>query len=309
MAIFKLEELNYKQIQDLSPERTLFLIVVSPLEEHAPHLPVGTDVFIADYFAGQCAMRLSETRPEWNVVHVGPLYLGAHVFKFTGSVRHSRKAVYDVLLGYGKAIAEWGFKYVALISAHGGAGHISVLEEAAAKISRKHKIRAISLTGVIAINFLQGKYLEKVQGALYRRLEGKDLHHLQYDYHAGWWETSMMLMLKPELVKQDYKEFPPVLLKNPLHLRGNSALKMGQGLGYFGTPSFADLKLGEASSKVLIQEGMKILNRFLDGEDVRKETQSVLYRSMLLRVSLNKYIWGLVVIITVILALVLSRAF
>jgi hypothetical protein len=84
---------------------------------------------------------------------------------------------------------------------------------------------------------------------------------------------------------------------------------MGQGLGYFGTPSFADLKLGEASSKVLIQEGMKILYRFLDGEDVRKETQSVLYRSMLLRVSLNKYVWGLVVIITVVLALVLSRAF
>ncbi len=283
MPIFKLAELNYQDLEKLSPGKTVFFIVISPLEEHAPHLPVGTDLYIARYFAHRCAEELIQSRPEWNVVLTLPIPVGANVFEFKGSVRHSIRTVYDVLLSYGKAIAEWGFKNLVIISSHGGAGHISVLEEAAIRISKKYKIKAISLTGVIAIDFLQGKYTEQIQNALYKRLDDEDLKHLKYDYHAGWWETSMMLLIKPELVREEYKELPPVLIESPLQLRADAALKLGQGLGYFGTPSFADVKLAEASSKVLLSEGMKILYRFLDGEDVSKETQSIIFKSLLFR--------------------------
>src|SRR5574341_925674 len=237
MPIFKLEELNYQELENLNPAQTVFFLIISPLEEHAPHLPLGTDLFIARYFAEKCAEELTQNRPELNVVLIQSLPIGTNVFKFKGSVRHSFRTVYEVVTSYGKAIAEWGFQNLVIISSHGGGGHIAVLEETAAKISRKYKIRAISLTGVIALNFLLGKYTEQIQNTLYRRLNEEDLKNLRYDYHAGWWETSMILLIRPELVKEKYKELPPVLIENPLQLRADAALKLGNGLGYFGTPS------------------------------------------------------------------------
>ncbi len=301
MPIYKLEELNYQELEKMNPARTVFFLVISPLEEHAPHLPVGTDIYIAQYFAQQSAEELTQNRLEWNVILAQPIPMGASVFKFKGSVRHSIRTVYDVILGYGKAIAQWGFKHLVMISSHGGAGHIAVLEEAAVKISKKYQIRAISLSGVIVVNFLLGKYTEPIQNTLYRRLGQEDLKNLKYDYHAGWWETSLMLLLRPELVKEKYKELPPVLIENPLQLRADAALKLGKGLGYFGTPSFADVKLAEASSKVLLSEGMKIIYRFLDGEDVSKQTQSIFYRSFLFRRNLHRYIFLFIFIILAVL--------
>lgn len=307
MPLCKLEELNYVELEKLDPTKTVFFLVISPLEEHAPHLPIGTDIFIAQYFAQKTAEELSQNRPDWCVVLIAPLAVGAHVFKFKGSVRHSVQTVYDVLWGYGKSVAQWGFKYLVLISAHGGAGHISVLEEAASKISKKLKIKAISLTGVIAVNFLLGKYVDRIQQALYRKLDDEELKNLKYDYHAGWWETSMLLWIKPELVKEKYKELPPVLIENPLQLRADAAQKLGQGLGYFGTPSFADVKLAEASYRVLKEEGMKILYKFLDGQDVKKETQSVLYKSLVFRVNFRKYLWSAILLLALIITALIIR--
>ena len=307
MPIFKLEELNYQELENLNPVKTVFFLVISPLEEHAPHLPLGTDLIIARYFARRCAEELTQNRPEWNVVLIQALPIGANVFKFKGSVRHSLRTVYEVVMGYGKSIAEWGFQYLVIISSHGGGGHIAVLEEAAAKISKKHKIRAISLTGVIALNLLLGKYTEQIQKNLYRRLDEEDLKNLKYDYHAGWWETSMILLIRPELVKEKYKKLPPVLIETPLQLKADAALKLGNGLGYFGTPSFADVKLAEASSKVLLNEGMKIIYRFLDGDDVSKETQSVLYKSLLFRVNFRRYFWLSIFLLLIILGFILVK--
>ena len=290
MPVFKLEELTYQELERFPPDKTVFFLVISPLEEHAPHLPIGTDIFIASYFAQKTAEEFCQNRPDWNVVLFPSIPIGANVFKFKGSVRHSIKAVYDVLLPCGKSIADWGYKFLVIISSHGGGGHIAVLEEAAARITKKHKVKTISLTGVMAVNFLLGKYTERIQSALYKRLDEEEAKNLKYDYHAGWWETSMMMMIKPELVKEKYKELPPVLIENPLQLRADAALKLGQGLGYFGTPSFADIKLAEASYKVLKEEGLMILYRFIDGEDVRKQTQSVLYKSLMFRLSFRKYV-------------------
>lgn len=45
-------ELCLPEILELDREKTVFLISVSPIEVHGPHLPVGTDVFIAEELMG-----------------------------------------------------------------------------------------------------------------------------------------------------------------------------------------------------------------------------------------------------------------
>ena len=137
MPIYKLEELNYVELQELDKNRTVFFLTISPLEEHAPYLPIGTDIYTSSFFAQSSAEELAQNKPDWNVVMIPPLYLGTYVFKFVGSVVHRQRIILEVLKDYGKSIADWGFQHIVLFSAHGGAGHIAVLEEASKKVSRK----------------------------------------------------------------------------------------------------------------------------------------------------------------------------
>jgi hypothetical protein len=41
--LLKLEELAFPDVQSLDRNRTIFLLRFSIMEEHGPHLPIGTD--------------------------------------------------------------------------------------------------------------------------------------------------------------------------------------------------------------------------------------------------------------------------
>lgn len=41
--VYKLEELRWPQIDSLDRARTLFILPTGMIEEHGPHLPVGSD--------------------------------------------------------------------------------------------------------------------------------------------------------------------------------------------------------------------------------------------------------------------------
>src|SRR5687768_16471472 len=58
--IYKLEELNWPQIDALERERTLVLLPVGMLEQHGPHLPVGADTIGVLHEANGVSKRLSK---------------------------------------------------------------------------------------------------------------------------------------------------------------------------------------------------------------------------------------------------------
>ncbi|RLF30549.1 MAG: hypothetical protein DRJ99_02240, partial [Thermoplasmata archaeon] len=41
-SITRFEELNWMEIDSLDRDKTIFFQPISPMEEHGPHLPVGT---------------------------------------------------------------------------------------------------------------------------------------------------------------------------------------------------------------------------------------------------------------------------
>ena len=45
--ILQFEEMSWKKIDELPRDKTVFFVPISPLEEHGPHLPVGTDLLTA----------------------------------------------------------------------------------------------------------------------------------------------------------------------------------------------------------------------------------------------------------------------
>ncbi len=273
--IHNLERLSYPQIEALDRERTVFVIAISPLEEHGPHLPVGVDALNAYFFAEHAAKHIISNHPEYDVALFPLLPVGTQVYKHIGSFYVRPGTVYDVIYNTGNSLAVYGFKNIFVLTTHGTAKQIVAIEKACYRVTKKHKARMVCLSGAIIADFLNGKMYEAIARKLGRYYTKEEKQLLKYDYHAGWWETSMMLKLYPELVDSSYKDLKPYL-KNMVTKRVLSEHKQWQG--YIGAPAMASTAFAEASIEVFSEISAKIINRFLRGEDITKDVRSPYYK-------------------------------
>jgi creatinine amidohydrolase len=248
----------------LDRARTVIVLTVSPLETHGPHLPVGVDAIAARYFAQTVGERLVAARPGWSVVLAPTLHLGSFTFDAVGTVRVRQRVVRDALVDYGDSLGRAGFRYILVSNGHGGPSHLTALEEAAAIVSRRHGVTMASFTGRLAWQFLRGRYLGKIEAALGRPLTDDERQAFAEDAHGGWWETSLMLMLRPDLVDASYRTLPPARYSLAARLVPNYPLKNG-GRGYVGHPALADPAFAKATSDVLLAETMELVEGLLDG--------------------------------------------
>lgn len=264
MSIHRLEELSTRTLDALDRTRTVIILAVSPLEEHGPHLPLGVDAFIARHFAQAIAERLVAERPGWTVVLAPTLHLGSFTFDAVGTVRVRQRVVRDAVVDYGDSLARAGFRYILVANGHAGPGHLVALEEASAIVSRRHGVAMASFTGHLAWEFLRGRYLPRVEAALGRTLTEEERRAFAEDAHGGFWETSMLLLLRPDLVDDAYRELPPARYSRLARVRPNYPLKHG-GQGYVGHPAMADPAFARATAEVLIGEALGLANDLLDG--------------------------------------------
>jgi creatinine amidohydrolase len=264
LSVHVLEEMSTPALDALDRSRTVIVLTLSPLETHGPHLPVGVDAFTARHFAETIARRLVSARPLWSVVLAPTLHLGSFTFETVGTVPVRQRVVRDALVDYGEAFARAGFRYILVANGHGGPGHLAALEEAAAIVSRRHAVTMTSFTGHLAWEFMRGRYLPKIEAALGRALSAEERQAFSEDAHGGWWETSLMLLLRPDLVDETYRSLPPARYSWARRAVPNYAVKNG-GPGYVGHPALADPKFAEATTEVLMTEAMKIVEGLLDG--------------------------------------------
>jgi creatinine amidohydrolase len=264
LSVHLLEEMSTPALDALDRARTVVLLTISPLETHGPHLPVGVDAFAARHFAEAVADRLLAARPGWAAVLAPTLHLGSFTFDNVGTVSVRQRVVRDTLVDYGGALARAGFRYVLIANGHAGPGHLAALEEAAARVSRRHGITMASFTGHLAWEFMRGRYATKIEATLGRTLTEDERRAFAEDAHGGWWETSLMLLLRPDLVDESYRTLPPARYSWPRRVVPNYAVRNG-GQGYVGHPALADPVFARATIDVLMTEAMVIVDGLLDG--------------------------------------------
>ena len=47
MSFLKLDEMSWVEVENLNKDKSIIFIPIGPVEEHGPHLPLGTDFFAA----------------------------------------------------------------------------------------------------------------------------------------------------------------------------------------------------------------------------------------------------------------------
>lgn len=204
-------ELRLPQLQALPRERTVFLVAVSPVEVHGPHLPTGTDVFVSLELQRRYIEALSRRHPDLVFVKLPPLFLGSDALPVAGSLSVPAPHLEGVLLAYARGLARQGFRYLFIADNHGGPRH----QMATATVAR----RAWRQGRFYVINPFEWDYRRMVQhDPEFQRLTGLGPGRCgdDADNHAGTNETSLLLAVDrhsgQSRVAADYGAVPPSLL-------------------------------------------------------------------------------------------------
>ncbi|MGH9470011.1 MAG: creatininase family protein [Terriglobia bacterium] len=290
--IFHIAELSYKRLQGFDRDHTVVLFSVSPLEEHGSHLPVGTDLFEAEFFSAELARRLAERKANWNVLLGPPLPIGASAFDGPGTLLVRAGTVRRAARDYGAALARHGFKYILVMNAHAGPRHVLALERAAAAVSRRYGVRMFSLSGPVLWKLLRGKYLHRLEALIGRPLTPDESEAVRGDAHGGLLETSLLLRCRPELVGAEYPNLPPQRFSLLDALVPNYPLRLGNRQGYIGSPAAASASWGETARRLLLDAAWDLVEPVLDAQNRSWRRNALLFKTTIAGATLPRIAAG-----------------
>lgn len=275
------------EIEALDRSRTIFLMAVSPIEVHGPHLPLGTDVFVAGELLRRYAAALQQEYPEYTLVTLPPLYLGADALPVKGSLSVPAPLLKKVLLSYVKGLAAQGFRFLFLADNHGGPRHQLGIESASRRAWRKYRFYLIN-----PFNHEFRLMVRHDPAFLEETGLGPGTCGDDADAHAGTNETSLMLRVDPEQVRDSWRTVSPSLPPPPARVvlfLGRVLSIFSRTLGgdlehlaytlawvrdprmkpYMGAPARAGAGAGEAMLQARTRIAMDFFRRALRGEEIR----------------------------------------
>jgi len=258
--ILKFDQLTWKQIQDLDTSETVFFLPISPLEEHGPHLPVGTDYITAQDIALASMKQIHHKHPSFTCVMLPAIPLGFTGFNtdFPGSVSVSSRCIKQVVYQYGKMLAEHGFYFFIICTYHMALGHLKGIYAAMKKLRGKYNLQVCEPWSPVF-------YSDKI---------AKNEPHVDVDthteVHAGFRETSLMRYTHPSLVDPLFKSLPFVYtdkVRSPAIIF-NSFKKLGVSEGYLGTPSKADSSYGKWFFEYTVSTYVDAVERMIQNKNL-----------------------------------------
>lgn len=186
-----LSGLTREEIGRLAPDATIVL-PLGATEQHGGHLPVAVDTILCERIAtGAARLAAAEAGP-FLVAPALPFGRSDHHLPFPGTLSLRSPTLLALLGDLLRSLAAWGARAVFAVNGHGG-------NDAALRIALADGAEALPLT---------------VGGASYWTLAWNALVAAGAEAcgavpgHAGGFETSLMLAVAPELVREDGRVGP-----------------------------------------------------------------------------------------------------
>lgn len=222
------------------------LVPLGSTEAHGPHLPLGTDVFIAEAVAVRAADDLAKKGKEAVIFPACAYALTEFARPWAGTVSVGADAARAYLAEVLAAIARTPFKRVGVINHHLEPAHFRVVREAA-KLAQER---------------VPGSDVRVVD---HRRPPFADLLGQEFTHggsHAGWYETSLVMAAAPHLVRHHVREkLAPIPVDLPALIKEGKKdfLECGGPDAYLGDPAAASVKDGVKLLNLLAQHACDAL--------------------------------------------------
>jgi len=179
-----LARLSWTQVRQLAArEGSTVVWPWGAVEQHGPHLPLGTDALFAERVLEAVLRALPPDRPIWRLPAQMLGFSPEHL-SFPGTLSLSAPLVLELVSTVGSQLARAGFQRLVLFNAHGG--QIALLQAAARQLHEQ-----VPAMGVLPCFLWSGP--EGVAELIPEPERHQGLH-------AGLAETSLMLHLAPEQV-------------------------------------------------------------------------------------------------------------
>ncbi|MCU0904565.1 MAG: creatininase family protein [Tabrizicola sp.] len=174
-------DLRAPEFTDLDPMRTIAILPTAAVEQHGPHLPVGTDTIINSHL---CALLAQRAPADLDLRILPVMAVGKsneHLWA-QGTLTLSATTALAAWTEIGLSVARAGIRKIVILNSHGGnADLISIL-------SRELRVQA----GMLAIRLGWGAHGNPP--GLYSTQE------TQFGIHGGDVETSLLLHFRPDTV-------------------------------------------------------------------------------------------------------------
>jgi len=249
----QLAELTREQIRTLAPEAVAVLPTAS-VEQHGPHLPVLTDTILC----GTVAERAAEIANQTSRILVAPVlcYGRSHHHRpFPGVLSLSTDTYMSVVADVLEGLALSGFKKIVVLNGHGGNSETNSVVCADFIQDPAHDI-------VLA----NACYWDIARGAI---VEAGIMSADQIPGHAGRFEASMVMAVRPDLVNSEglalTESQPPSGDAVSATLAGGVIETHGAwaaSRGYTDRPSQATTQDGQAMLAITVREVAAFLTAF-----------------------------------------------
>jgi creatinine amidohydrolase len=178
-------ELTWPEVKDVSKGRVV-VVPVGTLEDHGPHLPINTDVVIVD----AVCRRAVEAVPKKALLLPAQVHgYSPHHMDFPGTITISGTVFLEYMLDIVRSLAHHGFRRVLLVNGHGS--NSTWLENVA-------RLAIVEMPTVLCGTLNWWAIPEVVESV--SSMRGSERGGTS---HACELETSLMLALRPDLVKMD----------------------------------------------------------------------------------------------------------
>lgn len=178
-----LAELISPEIAALAPH-TPVVVPVAAMEQHGRHLPLATDSMLL----GEVVRRV-EPRLGRDALFAPLLWLGNshHHLEYAGTLSAGPRTYLDLVNDLFENLLGHGFRRILFLNGHGG--NITPAKQATFEVRQRHRARTDLL--LLFASYWDFAHPERGRSDFAQSAVG----------HACEWETSMMLAIRPDLVK------------------------------------------------------------------------------------------------------------
>jgi creatinine amidohydrolase len=187
----KFAEMTFPLLREVPRDRSVVLMPIAACEQHSRHLPTITDTALVTAVADGVEAKLPR-----EVLQLPTLWLGAshHHLRFGATLSARVDTHVDILCELAEPLLEDGYQRLLILNGHGG--NIDTMQMALRRLQPRWRQRVLAAAS----------YWDLAAKELAALAEGprKDMGH------ACEFETSMMLALRPELVRrEEIRDDPP----------------------------------------------------------------------------------------------------
>jgi creatinine amidohydrolase len=241
----RFHEMTWPQLRQVPRDATVVVAPIAACEQHSRHLPTFTDTLLVTAVAEGVERRLPE-----RVLLLPTQWLGAsaHHLRFGATLSAEVDTHIDLLCDLLRPLLDDGHRRLLLLNGHGG--NIDTMHVALRRLQTRYPDRQLTA----------GSYWDLAEKELAALAEGPR----KVMGHACEFETSMVLALRPELVRrEEVKDDPPPPEPTLRGLYVAEDMKQRTDHGAVGYPELATAEKGRAFLQAAVERTVEVVEALL----------------------------------------------